>query len=581
MMATDLSLLGEVFVISSLFLLGVGYFFSGKGHNFLGKHFPKKIGHQISILGWICLGLFWWIEVEHYILIKDPVNALICAAAVPFFGYLAYHEYLSILWKETYEPLRWLAAMTVVAGGIYFFVERVPILAGWLIHIVAEQSIWFLHIFDLQTTLDPIDYGEGSKYYRPGSEHQEVRVGIEADSWKDPLSPSVNIVLACTALQSMIIFVGGVICTKAPARSRLNGFLVTVPPIYILNLIRNAAVIWLTYEHIWGEDTFFWAHAVLGKVGSLIALVFLAVAVFHFLPEMQDSILGVIDLPLRKAPESSPPVPFAKGMPNAVLYVLISGLILFPFGASATSIENQGINVEWPLEEMYILSLLLLFLSLFLLYFYRDPYRKIEEGIVSPADGLVQKAIKKKGRVRISVFMNLHNVHVNRSPLKGKIISQEHKPGSYKPAFSKDSDKNERLITKLGTDLGVIKITQIAGFLIRRIVSYVKINSEVSKGERIGLIHFGSRVDLDFEEAGIDIKVKQGDRILAGQTLATFTPLSELSTVEKIVEAPKRILSKLKATADDEAKNVTNIINNIQDSMINRSNISSETKKKK
>ena len=218
---------------------------------------------------------------------------------------------------------------------------------------------------------------------------------------------------------------------------------------------------------------------------------------------------------------------------------------------------------------------------MFLLYFYRDPYRKIEEGIVSPADGLVQKAIKKKGRVRISVFMNLHNVHVNRSPLKGKIISQKHKPGSYKPAFSKDSDKNERLITKLETDLGVIKITQIAGFLIRRIVSYVKINSEVPKGERIGLIHFGSRVDLDFEEAGIEIKVKEGDRILAGQTLATFTPLSELSTVEKIVEAPKRILSKLKATADDEAKNVTNIIYNIQDSVINRSNISSETKKKK
>ena len=68
---------------------------------------------------------------------------------------------------------------------------------------------------------------------------------------------------------------------------------------------------------------------------------------------------------------------------------------------------------------------------------------------------------------------------------------------------------------------------------------------------------------------------------MAGQTLAIFTPLSELSTVEKIVEAPKRILSKLKATADDEAKNVTNIINNIQESMINRSNISSETKKKK
>ena len=550
-MATDLSLLGEVFVISSLFLLGIGYLLSERGHNFLGKHFPKKIGHQISILGWICLGLFWWIEVEYYILIQDPVNALICAAALPFFGYLAYHEYLSIIWKESYEPLRWLAAMTVVAGGIYFFVERVPLLAGWLIHLVAEQSVWFLHIFDLETSLGSIDYGEGSRYYRSGSEHEEVRVSVEADGWKDPLAPSVNIVLACTALQSMIIFVGGVICTKAPLRSRLKGFLVTVPPIYVLNLIRNAVVIWLTYEHVWGDDTFFWAHAVIGKVGSLIALIFLAIAVFHFLPEMQDSILGVIDLPLREAPKDAPPIPFAKGMPIMVIYVLVSGLILFPFGASAESIASQGIDVDWPLEEIYILSLILLFLSAFLLFFYRDPYREIQKGIVSPADGLVQEATMRGGLVRISIFMNLQNVHVNRSPIKGRIISQKHKPGGYSPAFSKDSDKNERLITKLDTRIGTVKITQIAGFLVRRIVSYVKLDSKVKKGERIGLIHFGSRVDLAFEESGIDLKVKKGDRILAGQTIAIFTPMSDLSTVEKVVEVPKRILSKLKATASE------------------------------
>jgi hypothetical protein len=82
-MATDLSLLGEVFVISSLFLLGVGYYLSEKGHNFLGKHFPKKIGHQISILGWLSLGFFWWIQVEHYILIKDCWGIQYLEALVP------------------------------------------------------------------------------------------------------------------------------------------------------------------------------------------------------------------------------------------------------------------------------------------------------------------------------------------------------------------------------------------------------------------------------------------------------------------------------------------------------------------
>ena len=471
--------------------------------------------------------------------------------------------------------------MTVVAGGIYFFVERVPLLAGWLIHLVAEQSIWLLDIFGIENTLGPIDYGEGSKIYRSGSEHEEVRVSIEGDSWKNPLAPSVNIVLACTALQSMIIFVGGVICTKAPLKRRFNAFLATVPPIYILNLIRNAVVIWLTYEHVWGVDTFFWAHAVYAKIGSLLALVVLAVAVFHFLPEMQDSILGVIDLPLREAPEGAPKLPFAKDMPSLVIYVIICGLMLFPFGASSNSIIEQGIVVDWPLEELYIISLILIILSLFLLCFYRDPHRVIEEGIVSPADGLVQKIATKRGIIHISVFMGLQNVHVNRSPIDGKVISQKHRSGGYTPAFSKDSDKNERLVTKLDTDLGIFKITQIAGFLVRRIVSYIEPNEFIRKGKRIGLIHFGSRVDLAFESSGIKIKIKEGDRVLAGQTMAIFTPLSELSTTDKIIEAPKRLISKLKATANEEAKNITNIIHNIHDGVINRKGKGSKTRRGK
>ena len=551
-MATDLSLLAEVFVISSLFLLTTGYFLSGRDHIYLGKRFPSHIGHNLNIIGWLCLGFFWWLQVEHYIVIKDPINALFCAAAVPFFGYLAYHEYQSILWNAKYEPLRWLAAMTVIAGGIYFFVERVPLLSGWLIHLIAEQSIWILNVLDIETTLGALDYGEGSHWYRPASEHQEVRVSVEGESWQHVDAPTVNIVLACTALQSMIIFVGGVICTKAPYNRRFYAFLATVPPIYILNLIRNAGVIWLTYEHVWGDDTFFWAHAVIGKVGSLIALIFLAIAVFHFLPEMQDSILGVIDLPLREAPEGAKNLPFAKGMPMMVIYITVLGLILFPFGASAGSIREQGFDPGMPLDEMYLASLILIGLSILLLFFYRDPYREIQDGIVSPADGLVQKVDKHSGMIYISIFMGPQNVHVNRSPVDGTVLSQKHRDGGNLPAFSKDSDQNERLITKLETDIGVFKVTQIAGFLVRRIVSYIEPKSRVSKGERIGLIHFGSRVDLRFEAAGIDIKVSEGDRVLAGQTLAIFTPLSSLSVAEKIIEGPKRLLSKIQATAEGD-----------------------------
>ena len=551
-MASDLSILAEVLVISSLIILSLGYFFSSKVHTIFGKKFPVKIGHNLNIIGWLLLGFFWWIQVEHYILINDPANGFFCALAMPFFGYLAIHEYLSIRWNANYEPLRWLAAMTVVAGGIYFFVERVPMLSGWLIQIVAEQSIWILNSFDIPTSLGNLDYGDGSRYYRPASNNDEVQIAIEGDEWRNPDSVSVTIVLACTALQSMIIFVGGVVCTKAPADRRFYAFLATVPAIYLLNLIRNAVVIWLTYEHIWGDETFFYAHSILGKIGSLIALVFLAIAVFHFLPEMQDSILGVIDMPLRKAPDGLRGLPFAKGMPSQVVYILVTGLVLFPFGFFSKSVKEQGFESSLPLEGMYTLSIILLLISFFLLYFYRDPERKIESGIVSPADGLVQRAEIKSGMVHLSIFMNVHNVHVNRSPFDGKVLSIKHKSGGYLPAFSKDSDKNERLMTKIDTSIGVIKVIQIAGVLVRRIVSYVKPNSEVIKGERIGLIHFGSRVDLSFESAGIDVLVKKGDRVLAGQQLAEYTPMSSLSVAEKLFEAPKRIFSKLQASQSDK-----------------------------
>ena len=101
----------------------------------------------------------------------------------------------------------------------------------------------------------------------------------------------------------------------------------------------------------------------------------------------------------------------------------------------------------------------------------------------------------------------------------------------------------------MDTDIGVMKVTQIAGFLVRRIVSYVKPESFVRKGDRIGLIHFGSRVDLTFDSAGMELKVKEGDKILAGQTLATFTPMSSLPVSKQILEGPKRLLSKLASSS--------------------------------
>jgi phosphatidylserine decarboxylase len=158
-------------------------------------------------------------------------------------------------------------------------------------------------------------------------------------------------------------------------------------------------------------------------------------------------------------------------------------------------------------------------LSFTSLLFFRDPRREIGEGIVSPADGRVVGASVKNGRAFVSIFMNVHNVHVNRAPSAGRVISIQHVSGGFVPAFKKASESNERVIMRLATPQGTMTVTQIAGTVARRIVPYLDAGDKVEKGDRLGLIRFGSRVDTSFTLPGnMDLKVKEGDRVLAGSS---------------------------------------------------------------
>lgn len=164
-------------------------------------------------------------------------------------------------------------------------------------------------------------------------------------------------------------------------------------------------------------------------------------------------------------------------------------------------------------------SVTLLIACIPLLLFFRDPDRPIGKGVVSPADGKVTRVRTVGEWTEISIFMNVHNVHVNRMPWKGKILSVEHRPGTHIPAFDKDSDRNERVRIRIGTDYGDWEMTQIAGAVARRIVPYVSEGFVLEKGERIGMIRFGSRVDLRFRQpSGHMLWVKEGDRVIAGKT---------------------------------------------------------------
>ncbi|MFR9675532.1 phosphatidylserine decarboxylase [Streptomyces sp. TR06-5] len=154
-----------------------------------------------------------------------------------------------------------------------------------------------------------------------------------------------------------------------------------------------------------------------------------------------------------------------------------------------------------------------------MLWFFRDPEREIAPGrVISPADGVVQSIMPwQDGRTRVAIFMSPLNVHVNRAPLAGTVTSVEHVPGGFVPAFNKESENNERVVWHFDTEIGDVEMIQIAGTVARRIIPYVPEGTKVEQGERIGLIRFGSRVDI-YLPRGIEPAVEVGQATTAGVT---------------------------------------------------------------
>ncbi|WP_406656544.1 phosphatidylserine decarboxylase [Methanolobus sp. ZRKC2] len=170
---------------------------------------------------------------------------------------------------------------------------------------------------------------------------------------------------------------------------------------------------------------------------------------------------------------------------------------------------------SWPHTDL--VALFGIAVTIFFLFFFRDPERHIErceDIMLAPADG---KIVDIRGR-KVCIFMNFQNVHVNRVPLTGRVHSIIHKKGGYIPAFCKDSERNERSHILIETEHGLVEVIQIAGTVTRRIVSYVREGDYMTQGERFGMIRFGSRVDVTIPE-NFDIACKKGDRVFAGITV--------------------------------------------------------------
>ena len=179
-----------------------------------------------------------------------------------------------------------------------------------------------------------------------------------------------------------------------------------------------------------------------------------------------------------------------------------------------------------------LLGTISLLLTIWVYYFFRDPERFPIDDVnylVSPADGVVSQIIETNGPsemgmenkkfIRVSIFMNVFDCHVNRIPSSGKINKIFYKPGKYiNASLDKASEENERNYVKMTNSNGdELVLVQIAGLIARRIVCDIKENDEIKQGSKFGIIRFGSRVDLYFEN--YKILVRQNQKAVAGETI--------------------------------------------------------------
>lgn len=243
--------------------------------------------HILRFTGFSVLGIFWVGEAPYFLEINDYVNAGLCLLALPLFLYFSYNEFLSLKWKEDPEVMKFLAGSISIAMLIYFGIQRIPILAGGLIQVVAHLTTGTSNLIGYNFTTGSVNYVGNPLYYRVNNDN--IFVPIRGSG--------INLILACTALQTLAPAGSLIYCTLAPVKPKMKSLLLVLPTIFFANVGRNVLVIYLYNE---GITSFDMAHNQIAKTGSVILLIILLMIVFEMMPEFHDNIMSVLDLPKRE-----------------------------------------------------------------------------------------------------------------------------------------------------------------------------------------------------------------------------------------------------------------------------------------
>jgi phosphatidylserine decarboxylase len=202
----------------------------------------------------------------------------------------------------------------------------------------------------------------------------------------------------------------------------------------------------------------------------------------------------------------------------------------------AAPLTAAALLLGWLMQPAW--AIIPIALAAFFLWFFRDPERTVPQepdAVVSPADGKVTEVapvtIGSERLTRISIFLNVFNVHVNRAPIGGVLRNVRYQRGKYLNAMNAASaEQNEQNVVTMEADGQRVVFKQIAGLLARRIVFHPKVGDRLERGERVGLIKFGSRVDV-LLDASARVQVRVGDHVKGGESvLAYVAPRSEMAT---------------------------------------------------
>jgi len=274
-------------------------------------HFNNTIAKWFSPVGWVCVGIYFYLGAEHYFDISDPVLIFMSIAALPVC--IAYGGWEAVLLREgrSVEAVDWLRGAVFWSAMPYLAIQHVPMLNAGIVWFTAWNTSLFLQwtgAGDIQLGQMMVDLGTTSESWSSWNGNKWLLTDTLGEGGfyvpmihADGTEVNIGFVLGCSALQSMIVFVGAIVAVReSPWKRRARALLITIPLIHILNVFRNAGIIWMhvQYNQNWslnGLNIFDFGHAYAAKFLSLGAMFLMALVLFDLLPKLHSHVIAILD----------------------------------------------------------------------------------------------------------------------------------------------------------------------------------------------------------------------------------------------------------------------------------------------